>query len=59
MSKDHIVKYIVNRMSPTDLIERLEPYITTEELTELLGDVIETNFHEAFDKELEEYYGEQ
>jgi hypothetical protein len=45
-------------MSPVDLIERLEPYITTEQLLECLSDVLDTKFHEAFEVELEEYYGE-
>jgi len=57
MSIDHILTYIKDRMEPVDLIEKLEPYITIEELAFYLSDVIKDNYTEVFEEELEEYYG--
>jgi len=56
MSKDHILELVANKMSPVDLIERLEPYITTEDLLELVADLIDISYTEIFAEELEEYY---
>ena len=56
MSREHIIEYIVNRMSPVDLISALEPWITTEELMERLSDIIDNNYSDAFSEELEDYY---
>lgn len=56
MSRDHVLDYIGDHMSPVDLIEKLEPWITTEELIDRLIDVIDSYWHDAFSEELEEYY---
>lgn len=58
MSRDHILEYILNRLSPTELMEKLEPFITMEELAEVLADKIDIHFHQAFEEELEEYYAD-
>ena len=59
MSIEHIQQLIKDRMSPVDLIEKLDGYITTEDLMMHLEDVITINFEEIFEEELETYYEDQ
>ena len=56
MSIEHIKQLIKDHMSPVVLMERLEPYITTDELLDFLEDFIEVKYPEVFEEELEQYY---
>jgi hypothetical protein len=58
MSIDHVLQFITDHMTPTDLAEKLEPYITTEEMMGYLEDFIGEHYTEIFADELEKYYGE-
>ena len=56
MSTQHIKQLIKDSYSPIDLIEKLEPWVTVEDLMDRLEDIIDNNFHEIFEEELEKYY---
>lgn len=56
MSKQYVFDLINDSMSPVDLIERMSPWITTEDLLERIEDVVDQYMFDAFEEELEEYY---
>lgn len=56
MSLAHVKQLILDSYSPVDLIEKLEPWITTEEMLSAIEELLEANYTEAFDEELIQYY---
>lgn len=56
MSLEYIKEYITDSMSAADLIEKLDPWLTIEELVDCLEPVLSTHYYKAFEEELEEYY---
>ena len=57
MSKEFILDYIRDTYSMEDLIEKLEPYISMDDLLDALEPLINEHFFQAFEEELEDYYG--
>jgi len=56
MSKAFVLEYIRDKYSMEDLIEKLEPFITIDDLLDALQSIIDEHFYQAFEEELEDYY---